>query len=128
MRRFTPADIARLRELASWGHCGKAIARDLGRTPQAVRVKCCELGIKLRPVNVDCRRIKIPPDTWRGLQDEAARLGTSPGRLGRLLLVTIIRDRLVDAIVDAPPARVRATATRRDPTWREALGREGVAA
>src|SRR4051794_24004851 len=49
MRRFTPDEIARLRHMAGGAFPGTAIARALDRTPQAIRVKCVELGIRLRP-------------------------------------------------------------------------------
>jgi hypothetical protein len=107
MRRFTPAEIEKLRELASWGHSGDAIARSLNRDPLSIRKKCCALGIRLRKPSPDHRRIKLSPAAWRALEVEADRLGTSPGRLARLCIEAAARDHLVTAIIDAPVPRWR---------------------
>ncbi len=124
MRRFTADDIAKLRLMAQCGHSGTGIARALNRTPQSVRVKACELGIRLRPPSIQHRRIKVPLETFQCLKAEALRLGTSPGRLARLLIETIVRDSLIHAVIDSPPPKPRPTATRRDEKWSAALNRE----
>ena len=41
--------IEKLKFMASFGHDGESIARALDRTPQAVRVKAVEIGVRLRP-------------------------------------------------------------------------------
>src|SRR5258707_1388539 len=122
MRRFTPAEITKLKELAAWGHDASSIGRQLGnRTPQSIRVKAVELGIKLRPVSADCRRIKLSAEAWDGLQTEARARGvSSPGRLARQLLEIIVRDRLYAAIIDPPPPPRRMVETL-DPKWANAL-------
>src|SRR3974390_2402826 len=107
MRRFTPAEIAKLRLMAGFGHSGISVARALDRTPQAIRVKACELGVRLRPSSVEHRRLKVSRPTWLRLQAEAVALGMSPGRLARLLLEMAVRDNLVAAIIDMPPATRR---------------------
>ena len=97
--------------MASFGHDGKSIARALDRTPQAVRVKDVEIGVRLRPPKMHHRRIKLSLQAWRALQIEADRLGTSAGRLARLVIETVARDRLFSAVIDAP------TATGRNAFW-----------
>ena len=77
LRRFSPADVEKLKFMASFGHDGKSIARSLGRTPQSVRVKAVEIGVRLRPPKMEHRRIKLSLQAWRALQTEADRLGTS---------------------------------------------------
>ena len=111
LRRFSPADIEKLKFMASFGHDGKSIARALDRTPQAVRVKAVEIGVRLRPPKMEHRRIKLSVQAWRALQTEADRLGTSAGRLARLVIETVARDRLFSAVIDAP------TATGRNAFW-----------
>jgi hypothetical protein len=101
LRRFSPADIEKLKFMASFGHDGKSIARSLGRTPQSVRVKAVEIGVRLRPPKMEHRRIKLSLQAWRALQTEADRLGTSAGRLARLVIETVARDRLFSAAIDA---------------------------
>src|SRR6516162_11674129 len=83
LRRFSPADIEKLKFMASFGHDGKSIARALDRTPQSVRVKAVEIGVRLRPPKMHHRRVKLSLQAWRALQTEADRLGTSAGRLAR---------------------------------------------
>jgi hypothetical protein len=97
--------------MASFGHDGKSIARALDRTPQAVRVKAVEIGVRLRPPKMEHRRIKLSVQAWRALQTEADRLGTSAGRLARLVIETVARDRLFSAVIDVP------TATGRNALW-----------
>jgi hypothetical protein len=109
--RFSPADIEKLKFMASFGHDGKSIARALDRTPQAVRVKAVEIGVQLRPPKMHHRRIKLSLQAWCALQTEADRLGTSAGRLARLIIETVARDRLFSAVIDAP------TATGRNAFW-----------
>ncbi len=121
MRRFTPAEIEKLKLMASWGHDGKSIGRALDRTPQAIRVKCVELGIALRVPSANCRRVKISPETWEGLCAEAAQLGTSPGRLARQLVEVVVRDRLYAAVIDPPLATRRTTTVKPNPKWSGAL-------
>jgi hypothetical protein len=45
--------------------------RALDRTPQAVRVKAVEIGVRLRPPKMEHRRIKLSVQAWRALQTEA---------------------------------------------------------
>jgi hypothetical protein len=68
LRRFSHDDIEKLRLMAHCGYTGKAIAKALGRTPQAVRVKCCELGIKLKPQSVGNRGVRLRVPVWAKLE------------------------------------------------------------
>jgi hypothetical protein len=102
LRRFSPADIEKLKFMASFGHDGKTIARALDRTPRSVRVKVVEIGVRLRPPKMHHRRIKLSLQAWHALQTEADRLGTSAAQLARLVVETVVRDRLFSAVIDAP--------------------------
>jgi hypothetical protein len=106
-RRFTPADLERIRELASWGHSGDSIAKALGRDPLSIRKKCCALGIRLRKPSPDHRRIRLSTDAWGALEVEATRLGCSASRLARLCIEAVCRDGLFAAVIDAPVPRRR---------------------
>jgi hypothetical protein len=101
LRRFSPADIEKLKFMASFGHDGKSIARALDRTPQAVRVKAVEIGVQLRPPKMHHRRVKLSLQAWRALQTEADRLGTSAGRLARSIHFKLAE---TNASAGAPPS------------------------
>jgi hypothetical protein len=111
MRRFTPREIALLREMAGVGHSGVAIARALDRTPQAIRVKAVELGVKLRPERLDQKtRIILSPATRTALATAADRRGIPVVKLANLILKIIARDDLVAAILDDAQQRRPAPA------------------
>jgi hypothetical protein len=101
LRRFSDDEIEKLKFMASFGHDGKSIGRALNRSPESIRVKCVAYGIRLRPPKMDHRRIKLSVQAWRALQAEADRLGTSAGRLARLVIETVARDKLFGAVIDA---------------------------
>jgi len=113
VRRFTPADVEKLRFMAGWGHNGKSIALALNRTPQAIRVKCCELGIKLKPQSVASRRVRLPVPVWTKLKAAAAAYNMTVVKLNALLIETIVRDDLFNAVLDVPPVRTKPVATAR---------------
>lgn len=112
LRRFTPADIEKLRLMASWGHDGKSIARSLDRTPQAIRVKCVELGIKLKRQSVASRRVRLPVPVWTKLKAAAAAYNMTVVKLNALLVETIVRDDLFNAVLDVPPAKTKPVTAR----------------
>jgi hypothetical protein len=79
MRRFSDDEIEKLRFMASFGHDGKSIARALDRTPQSVRVKAVEIGVRLRHPNMHHRRIRLSAQAWRnGRKPACMSLCTRP--------------------------------------------------
>jgi hypothetical protein len=103
LQRFTADDIAKLQWMASLGHPATSIAQSLSRTPQAVRVKCVELGIRLRPRRaVGGARFKIPDRLFQALHVEGLARGVKATGLARQLLESIVRDRLYSAVLDVP--------------------------
>jgi hypothetical protein len=110
LRRFSHDDIEKLQLMADCGHTGTSIAKALGRTPQAVRVKCCELGIKLKPQSVANRRVRLPVPVWGKLKVAADAYGMTVVKFAALLVEAIVKDRLFDAVLDIPK---RAAPTRR---------------
>jgi hypothetical protein len=118
LRRFSTDDIAALRQMAERGFDGRTIAAALNRTPQAIRTKAVELGIALRPPSLDARRFKLRLGVWAVLQAEAKRLNTTPSRLARLIIETVVADDLLEAMLDGLPRSLRQpTMEKRDRKW-----------
>jgi hypothetical protein len=115
LRRFSPDDVTVLRRMAERGHDGRTIGLALQRPAEAVRSKATALGIPLRPASLDGRRIKLRPDIWTALAQEARRLHTRPSRLARLVIETCVNDDLLGAVLDLPRSLRRPT--KRDPKW-----------
>jgi hypothetical protein len=108
MNRFSKADIETIRHMAARGFGGVEIAKRLGRTPQSIRVKCVELGIRLRPMPTKDRlRILFEPAFYDALMREAKARAMTPAKLARLLLVTLLSDNLINAILDVKPGTVK---------------------
>lgn len=120
LRRFTADDIGVLRQMAESGFDGRAIGAALNRTPQAIRTKAVELGITLRPPSLDARRFKLKLGIWAVLESEARRFNTTPSRLARLIVETVIADDLIEAVLDGLPRSLRP-AQKRDRRWEIAL-------
>jgi hypothetical protein len=133
--------VTQLRALAHAGHPASNIARVLNArfnstlTPQAVRVKCCALGIRLRPRKAKTEiRFNAEPFTWRYLEAEAFRRGTTLTRFLRLFMRIVAADNLVPAILDdAGPQRPSRDAHEAGAAFADALAaqhpekRNGVA-
>lgn len=113
MRRFTSQEIERMRLMVQCGYDGKSIGVALQRPPQAIRVKACELGLKLKPQSVAHRRVRLPVSTWQKLKVAADAYNLTVVKLNAMLIETIVRDGLVGAVLDCPPARPKPTATPR---------------
>jgi hypothetical protein len=114
LRRFTEAEIDKLRLMAECGHTGQSIARALDRRPQAIRVKCVELGVRLRRQAIANRRVRLPEATRQKLKATADSYNMTVVRFSELLLETIIRDKLFDAVLDVRSVKP-TTATRPQP-------------
>jgi hypothetical protein len=98
-QRFSISDIEKLKYMASFGHDGRSIARALDRSAQSVRVKAVELGVSLRKPLPDHRCIKLSPE--------------ASGRLGRLVIETVVNNKLINAIIDDAPPKKHQMATSR---------------
>jgi hypothetical protein len=105
-------DLERVKLMAECGHPGCAIAKALGRTPQAIRSFCCRNGIKLRPARKPKHgsRFKLPDDLFDSFRLAAAERGMSPTQLAALILRTVLTDNLFAAILDVPVKPVQALA------------------
>lgn len=101
MRRFTIEEIATIKHMASAGHSGISIARQLSRPALAIRHKVCELGIQLRPPRIESKkRIVIGAEVLAMLKQAATARGVSPMALANRLLSICAVDRIVDAVLD----------------------------
>jgi hypothetical protein len=101
---FTKDDIARIRTAAAQGRTGGEIALMLGKTPQQIRRKCCELGIQLRDTRKTVwhrLRCLIEPMISKALTLAARKRGMRAGDLARRILTAVIVHDLVDDILDA---------------------------
>jgi hypothetical protein len=128
-RVFTPPNIERMRAMAAEGRTAFEIAQAIGSTPASVRVKCCALKISLGRFELrnpllpppergpapadDAERIHMTlrPDMYAALKAAADKRTVTPARLARLILCTVLRDNIVDAVLDdAFPADVNGAA------------------
>jgi hypothetical protein len=116
MARFTEQDIGRLRHLAGTGFSGLSIARELQRTPLAIRAKCCALGISLRPpTSTNEVRFYIDTTIMADLRAAADDRGIPVTRLCRQLLTAIAWDKMYAAVLDVPvPKKKRLPVPRGD--------------
>jgi hypothetical protein len=110
-------DLERVRLMAECGHPGTAIAKALGRSPQAIRSFCCRHGIKLRPAKKPKHgaRFKLPDDLFDSFRLAAAQRGMSPTQLAALVLRTVIKDDLFAAVLDLPAKTVSLSDPRSSP-------------
>src|SRR5215472_8719271 len=105
--RFTPEQVELLQQMVATGHSGIAIAAALGVTPLAVRVKCCALGLRLRPLKKsDELRFKVEPAVAARLREEARRRNTTTNGLARQLLTMIAWDGLFAAVLPVTSSAV----------------------
>jgi hypothetical protein len=99
--RFTPREIGLLRTAVAEGMTGNEIAEMLLRSPLAIRVKCCALGLRLRrEKGAHELRFELTKKTHVKLKEIAKRRGTSPSRFARLLVEVCVRDALLEPIAD----------------------------
>jgi hypothetical protein len=99
--RFTPREIDLLRNAVAEGMSGNEIADMLLRSPLAIRVKCCALGLKLRREKGEHElRFQLTKRTHERLREICKQRGTSPSRFVRLLVEVCVRDGLLEPIVD----------------------------
>jgi hypothetical protein len=112
LKRFSAADLELLKTMAAFGHPGTAIAAKLNRTPGAIRAKCVEMGVRLRPNRKPKfgSRFRIPDRLWGSLKAAADARAMKPTRFVHLILETIARDQLYAAILDAPPPKSKPSA------------------
>jgi hypothetical protein len=109
---FTPAVVDTVRALAGQGKRASEIAEVIGSTPASVRVKCCQLKIKLtrrgRPKSRaglrDIRGQKLTiyarPAVYSDLKRKGRDMQKSASELAGLLLEAIVSSNLYEAVLD----------------------------
>ena len=108
MRRFAPQEIETIRTMVAQGCSAIAVAARLGRPALAIRKKCVELGLRLRPLRIARqKRIVLSDDVVKMLESAGAMRGVTAQRIASLLLSRITADNLTDAILDDADERAR---------------------
>jgi hypothetical protein len=110
---FTPKAVNIIRRLAHQGTSASEIAQVIGSTPASVRVRCCQLKIKLVRRGRPSRKEHEPhsgrerkmvvytrPEVYAALNRKAAHMHTSPVELAALLLEAIVSSDIYDAVLD----------------------------
>lgn len=104
-RIFTPSAINTIRMLAAQGKSTSQIAEVIGSTSASVRVRCCQLKIKLRrrharQIERQSLVVYLHDADYAALQRKAANMQKSAGELSGELLTAIIRSNIYDAVLD----------------------------
>ena len=110
---FTPKVVNIIRGLADQGRSAPEIAAAIGSTPASVRVRCCQLKIKLVRRGRTSRKETEPrsgrerkmvvythPEVYAALNRKAAHMHKSPVELAALLLEAIVSSDIYDAVLD----------------------------
>ena|ERR1700683_173980 len=110
---FTPKTVNIIRGLADQGRSASEIAAAIGSTPASVRVRCCQLKIKLvrrgrsggqEPQQHGGQERKMVvytrPEVYAALNRKAAHMHKSPAELAALLLEAIVSSDIYDAVLD----------------------------
>lgn len=109
---FTPATVRIVRRLADQGRSAAEIAEVVGSTPASVRVKCCQLKIRLRRrrgssserrqrlIRGEKLDIYLRPAVYAGLKRKADALHKSVVDLAELLLEAVVTSDIYDAVLD----------------------------
>ena len=110
---FTPEALQIVRRLAGEGKSVSEIAGVIGSTGASVRVRCCQLGIKLaRRARIELSRtmqgdikeqklIAMPPLIYAALAQKAAGMRKSTDELARMLLEAVVSSDIYEAVLDA---------------------------
>ena len=111
-RVFTPTVIESIRELAGQGKSASEIADAIGSTAASVRVKCCQLKIKLsrrgRPnllqtsghrLGAQKLVVFMRPADYAALKRTAAGMQKSAGELAEMLLEAIVSSNIYEAVL-----------------------------
>ena len=111
-RVFTPTAIESIRELAGQGRSASEIADTIGSTAASVRVKCCQLKIKLsrraRPnllqtsghrLGAEKLVVFMRPADYCALKRKAAGMQKSAGELAEMLLQAIASSDIYEAVL-----------------------------
>jgi hypothetical protein len=104
-RIFTPGAIDTIRRLAARGKSASHIAEAIGSTSASVRVKCCQLKIKLRrrhprQISGQSLVVYLHAVDYAALKRKAEDIQKSASELSGELLKAIIRSDIYEAVLD----------------------------
>jgi hypothetical protein len=104
-RIFTPSAINAIRRLAAQGKSASEMAEVIGSTSASVRVKCCQLKIKLRrrhPQQISGQSVMVylHASDYAALKRKAEDIEKSANELSGELLKAIIRSDIYEAVLD----------------------------
>jgi hypothetical protein len=104
-RIFTPSAINIIRGLAAQGKSASQIAEVIGSTSASVRVKCCQLKVKLgrchtHQVSAQSLVIYLHDADYTALKRKAAEMRKSAAELSGELLKAVIQSDIYDAVLD----------------------------
>jgi hypothetical protein len=104
---FTKVNIIKIKALADNGFGSVQIAHDIGSTPGSVRVICSKMKIKLGRAKGYASSakpyVKVSEASFLELDRHARQKKISVRTLAALLLETIAKDNLFDAVLDEAP-------------------------
>jgi hypothetical protein len=105
-RIFTPSAIDTIRRLAAQGKSASEIAEVIGSTSASVRVKCCQLQIKLRRrhprqiISGQSVVVYLHDADYTALKRKGEGMQKSVSELSAELLKAIIRSNIYEAVLD----------------------------
>jgi hypothetical protein len=108
---FTNANVIKIKALADKGFGAIQIAHAIGSTPASVRNRCSKMKIKLgRPRSCACSAepsiiSNVSAASFLELDRQARQRGIPVQTLATLLLETIAKDNLFDAVIDEAPCK-----------------------
>jgi hypothetical protein len=98
---FSDYALCHLRRMSEQGCSGNEIAAFLRCSPLRIRAKACSLGLRLRPERGQHElKFMLTVRTHSALREIAKTRNTSPSRLAKLALEILIRDRLLESMID----------------------------
>jgi len=105
MRLFSDHDISVLKGMAARGATANEIGLKLGRSPLSIRVKCCALGINLRPRRRQWHvlRLLLEPQLIKVLTLAARRRGLRTGELARRIITAALWFDVVEVLLRPSP-------------------------
>lgn len=101
---------------AAQGHPPCQIAQQLGLDRHIVyRALALNRAVVLPPARVKSTPVDVPNDIIDMLGAHAARRRISPRMMARMIIVTVARSGLIDAVMDDSPPGIAGTASRSRP-------------
>lgn len=98
-RVFTEENIGIIHRMVYEGKSPGEIAAVIGTTPRSLVARCCQLGIPLR-IDESHLSAKVDPACVEAFESEAKKRNMQPTQFLRMILTTIARENLFNAVID----------------------------